>query len=351
MAFSTNNSSSNILNRILSNLPSNVDSSEGSFLYDSVSPIASELASAYVALDTYFNNVFITTSAGIYMDNRAAEFGLIRIIGIAAAGQVTFTGTNNTAIPKGTIVQTSSGLQYLTSATATITSGSVIVNIIASAIGSSYNVPTNVITTLPVQINGITSVTNSIAITNGVDTETDAAFLARFLIFVQTPATSGNAAHYKQWAQQVSGIGSTQVYPLWAGAGTIKVCAIDVNSQPLSSALLTNLSTYIEANRPIGAMVTYETATSLPINIAVKITLSSGYTNTQIQTALTSSITNYLASIAFNQSTVSYAKIGSLIIGTIGVADYSNLTINTGSINITIPQEQVAILGTITITN
>jgi uncharacterized phage protein gp47/JayE len=351
MAFADNNSSTDILNRILANLPSNVDSSEGSFLYDAVSPVANELASLYADLDTFLGDVFAQTATGTYLDNRAGEFGVTRNQGTESTGQITFTGTNGTVINQGTIVQTTSGLQYTTNASATIANGAATVNITASAIGSSYNVPANIITTLPVQINGITSVTNPSALETGTDTETDAAFLKRFLAFVQTPATSGNVSHYIQWAQQVTGIGAVQVYPLWNGAGTVKVCAIDVNSNPLGSTLLANLQTYIESQRPIGATVTYETATALPINIVVQLTLANGYTDAQIQSAITTAITSYLQGIAFNQTTVSYAKIGSIILGVAGVADYSNLTLNSGTVNITIPQEQVATMGTLTITN
>ncbi len=351
MAFADNNSSIEILNRILTLLPSNVDTSEGSFLYSSVSPVATELADAYLALDAFLNDIFAQTALGIYLANRAGEFGVTKFIGVNATGQATFLGIDGTVIPAGTIIQTVAGLQYTTDSVATIASGTAIVNITAVASGSIYNVPANIITSLPVAINGVTSVTNISSLVTGTDTETDAIFLKRFLAFVQTPATSGNVNHYKLWAQQVAGIGSVLVLPLWAGAGTVKVCAIDVNSQPLTSTLLTNLQTYVESQRPIGVLVTYETATALPINIGVKIVLANGYTDTQVQTAIATSITSYLAGIAFNQTTVSYAKIGSLILNTAGVADYSLLTLNSGTVNITIPQEQVALIGTLTITN
>ncbi len=79
----------------------------------------------------------------------------------------------------------------------------------------------------------------------GTDTETDAAFLKRFLSFVQTPAASGNAAHYIEWVKQVPGIEAVQVFPLWNGAGTIKVYAIDANSQLLNNDLLSSLQKII----------------------------------------------------------------------------------------------------------
>ena len=351
MAFADNNSATDILDRMIAKLPPTVDTSEGSFFYDAVSPAAGELASAYIALDTFLTYIFAQTATHDYLILRAAEFGVTLNIGINAIGQATFTGIDGTVIPAGTIIQTVAGLQYTTDLVATIASGTAIVDITAISVGSAYNVPANIITGLPVQINGVTSVTNINSLVTGTDTETDTAFLKRFLAYVHTPATSGNEADYIQWAQEVAGIGATDVFKLWNGAGTIKICAIDINSQPLTTELLTALSTYIESKRPIGPLITYETATALPINISVKIVLANGYTDAQIQTAVIIAVTSYLASIAFNQTAVSYAKIGSLILDIPGVADYSSLLINTGTVNIAIPSEQVALIGTLTITN
>ena len=131
------------------------------------------------------------------------------------------------------------------------------VNVQAVSVGAAYNVPVSTITQIPTAISGITEVNNPTPATGGNDPETDQALLQRLLTQAQSPATSGNVAHYQQWALEVPGIGAAQVSPLWNGPGTVKVWAIDSNMQPLSTALLTALSTHIEAQRPIGATVTY----------------------------------------------------------------------------------------------
>jgi len=139
------------------------------------------------------------------------------------------------------------------------------------------------------------------------------------------------------------------VFPLWSGAGTVKVCAVDSNMQPLSAPLLAALSTSVEAQRPIGATVTYESASALPIVINVNVVRNTAYTQAQILASLTASIVNYLKSIAFKQNYVSYAVIGSLVLSTLGVTDYSALTVNGGIINVIIGAEQVATQGMITV--
>lgn len=350
--YSDNNSE--ILNRMLGNVPSDVSKSEGTFIYDSLSPISKELSQAYINLDEVLKMVFAKTAAdngySEQLDLRASEFGVTRKAGTFASGQVIFKGADNTAIKKGTVVQTKSGLQYTTTEDGIIANGTASINVQAIKLGNFYNVPSDTIIQLPVQITGVTGVNNPQSISGGSDLETDVSLLKRLLLKVQSPATSGNATHYVQWALDVDGIGAAKVFPLWNNvAGTVKVCAVDSNMQPLTDVLLTSMKKYIEEQRPIGANVTYESAASLPINITVTVKIDAAYTKDKVQTSIVEAITKYLKSIAFNQDYVSYAVIGSLILSTDGVNDYSSLQINNSNANVTVGSEQVATMGGITL--
>ena len=80
------------------------------------------------------------------------------------------------------------------------------------------------------------------------------------------------------------------------------------------------------------------------------MTVVTAYLQAQILMALTTSMVSYLKTITLKQQTyVSYAAIGSLILATPGVVDYSALTVNGGSVNVIIGAEQVATQGTITV--
>lgn len=334
-----------IMQRLLSKVPSDVDKSEGSFIYDALAPVALELAQAYAELDRILQIVFAQTSYGEWLEKRAAEFGIYRKAGTKATGQVKFTGNDGTIIPAGTLVQTESGLQFQTKAEVTIQGGVAIADIEAVEIGSQYNVPANTITELPVSIVGVVSVTNEQATTGGTDEEDDASLLNRLLVKVQTPATSGNANHYKLWALEVAGVGDVKVFPLWNGPGTVKVLIIDSNKQPASADIVNAVATHIEENRPIGAQVTVVSAQPLTINVSATIVRDTNYTLEQVTTNVRNKITEYLKSIAFKQNFVSYAMIGSLMLDNTGVLDYSNLSVNGGTTNIAIGDEQVAVLG------
>lgn len=343
-----------ILNRMLGNVPSDVDKSEGSLIYDALSPASQEIAQSEAQLDEVLNMVFAQNMAefgySAQLDLRCGEFGITRKSGTVATGQVTFTGTETTPIAIGEVVQTPGGLQYQTTTAGVITAGIATVNVQAVDAGTIYNVPALTITQIPTAISGITGVSNPNPTTSGNDAETDAALLQRLLTQGQTPSTSGNTAHYIQWALQVAGIGMAQAFPLWNGPGTVKVMAIDSNMQPLTADLLTALSTYVEAQRPIGATVTYESASALPIDISVNVTRDTAYTQAQIQASVITAITGYLKTVAQNkQNYVSYAVVGSLILATPGVTDYNTLTVNGGTINVVTGSEQVATMGAVSV--
>lgn len=339
-----------IKQRMLDRISTDIDKSEGSFTYDAVSPVSGELAQTYIDLDSVLKRVFAQTASGEYLERRAAEFGVSRKQGTKATGIVRIEGSAGVVIPQGTSIQTAGGLLYKTTVAATITGSSVEVNVEAAVIGTMYNVPADTVKKLPTQIIGVTAVTNPNPITGGTDVETDAELLTRLLIKSQTPTASGNANEYKLWALSINGVGDVKIFPLWNGNGTVKVVLINTNKQPADSGLVTQVLNYINSVRPIGATVTVISASALNINISVTVTRDSAYTLSQVTTNITAKLTEYLKSIAFKSAYVSYAQLGNAILDSAGVIDYSGLTVNSGTANISIGAEQTPVLGTVSVT-
>lgn len=339
-----------IKQRMLDRITSTIDKLEGSLTNDAISPIAVELTQMYIELDRILELVFAQTSSGDYLEYRAAEFGVSRKQGTNAIGKVTFTGVNDTVIPLGTQARTVENLVFATTIEGTIESGIANVPIEASTIGTTYNIPSATIINLPVSILGVTAVTNADPTSGGTNVETDAELLTRLLVKVQTPTTSGNSNEYKLWALEVDGVGDAKIFPLWNGNGTVKVLLVDSNKTPANATIVDNVATYVESVRPIGATLTVLAATGLNINISVSVTKDSAYTLQQVTDNITAKLTAYLKSIAFKSNYVSYAQMGNAIIDSEGVIDYSSLTINGGTANISVKSEEVAILGAVTIT-
>lgn len=337
-----------IMARLLANVPDTLDKREGSFIWDALSPAALELAQAYIMLDLVLKYGFAQTTYGQYLDYRAAEHGLTRKEATKATGQVVITGASGTTVPAGSLFATAAGVQFVTTADVIIgDTGTVTADIEAVEAGANGNVPAGAITQIPVSIAGVTAVTNPTATSGGTDQENDADLLARLLERVRNPATSGNAAHYKQWAMEVSGVGDAKVLPLWNGPGTVKVVIIDSNKQPASTEIVTAVANHIEEVRPIGATVTAESATGLEIDVSATVVLTAEAVLSEVQAAFEASLTAYLQQIAFKQDYVSYAQVGSLLLDIPGVLDYSGLTLNGGTGNVSIGDTEVAVLGTV----
>jgi uncharacterized phage protein gp47/JayE len=338
-----------IKQRMLDAVPSDLDKQEGSFIYDGISPAAIELALSYIELDRVLRLGFAQTTYGQYLDYRAGEHGLTRKEAVkATCNEVEIFGSNGTSVASGTVLATKVGVQFKITSPVTIgVSGSAIATIEALVAGSGGNVPAGTITEIPISIPGVTSVINNIPASGGVDTESDSALLARLLEKVRLPTTSGNTAHYLEWAKSVTGVGDAKVFPIWDGPGTVKVVVIDSDKQPVEEAIRHDVADYIESVRPIGATVTVESATGLEIDVSANLTLDTGPILEDIQEEFETALTEYLKGIAFKQSYVSFAQIGSLLLDIVGVLDYADLTVNAGTANITIGNTEVPVKGTV----
>lgn len=106
-----------------------------------------------------------------------------------------------------------------------------------------------------------------------------------------------------------------------------------------------------EGKAPVGARVTVEPATSVPINVSATLTVQSGYNMDSVKAAVEQAINEYIKSLAFaDNNDVYYVRIGQAILDTEGVQDYSDLLVNGGTSNITVGIQEVAVKGTVSLT-
>jgi uncharacterized phage protein gp47/JayE len=340
--------------RMLDNMPDAVDTREGSVSYDLQAPAAFEVANAYFELDNVLELGFADTAVGSYLDRRAAEIGLTpRKAAVMAQGTVTLTGPVGTLIPAGTKVsnEASTPSFYLTKDAVVIPAGgSIDVGVTAEAGGTASNIAAGGVTKVVGNLASIVQVTNANSIGGGIDQETDIELFDRYTTRLSQPATSGNAAHYKQWAKEVAGIGDANVIPIWNGPGTVKVVLLTTAQRAPDSTLLAAATTYILDQAPIGANVTVAAALETAINVTATVTKATGKTAADVVAEFTPVLTAYLQSLAFKDPIVRYNQIGTLLINCDTVTDYSALTVNGGTANITIATGAVAVKGTVTIT-
>lgn len=290
-------------------------------------------------------------TSGEYLDRRAGDFGLVRTDGLKATVTVEFTGQDGSVIPAGTVVCDASGvLRYLTDEAVVISDGTASVTATAEGIGSDYNVEPDKITSLAVNLSGVESLTNPAAGTGGADLESDADFYARFHDYLSRPVSSGNVNHYRQWAREVPGVSYAAVLPLWAGNGSVKVVLAGADRGPVSDEIVAACAAHIEEERPIGAEVTVVSAVRRPIDLAAQVTVS-GVNKDAVAEELTRKLAELLAGLEFGSGPMlRYNRLLGLLLSCDGVEDYTNFTVNGGTENLVLVQEDSPEVGTVEIT-
>lgn len=242
-----------ILQRMLDSLPTDLDKNEGSYLHDAVAPAAIELALAAIWAQGVLQRGFATTTFDEYLDLRCEEHGLTRRAAVKATGQVLFTGVPSTSIPAATEVGVPADpgtdeqvIEYVTTESVTIPGGgTVYAHIEAVEAGANGNVAAGTITAMISSISGVTAVTNPSPTFGGLDAETDAELLTRYLYKVRHPSAGGNKADYANWAMEVVGVGAVAVFPLDNGPGTVGIYLLASDMNPASQNLADEVQNYI----------------------------------------------------------------------------------------------------------
>ncbi|MFC4101718.1 baseplate J/gp47 family protein [Paenibacillus xanthanilyticus] len=339
-----------ILQRMLDASPADLDKRQGSVTFDLLSPAAIELAQAYIELDNVLKFGFANPDQpSRYLDLRAGEFGLTRRPSVKAEGEVTFKGAEGTVIPAGTIVTTDEehAILFATTQDGTIKDGAATIRATAQEGGKRGNVAQGRITLVTGDLTGVVSTRNANAFVSGADTESDESLLQRYFDRVRRPATSGNIWHYRQWALEVPGVGDVRVFPTWKGNGTVRLVLLSDDKRAPSDTIVLQVKESVEEKRPVGAQVTVDKAIETPLHVNAKLTIAKGSNIEAIAADFKTKLTDYLEHLAFTDTVVRYNRILGLLLGIEAVIDFDDLTINNVADNIEIPDDHVAVCGTV----
>jgi len=337
-----------IKKRMFKNISNELDKTENSFIDNAISPAAIEFVNFNIQLETVQGKLDIENLTGDELTRFVYQHtGISRKPATKATTTVVISGQEGDKVKKGDLVS-ADAVNFVDTENKTIgESGQTSVLVECEQFGSIGNVPAGSINKFPVAISGLVNVYNPEAVTNGYDAETDDELRKRYYEKLQRPAKAGNKYHYEQWAKEVVGVGGVRVIPRWNGPLTVKVIIIDSNGLPASEELITDTLNHIEEERPFGANVTVVGAEPVELNMSVDLVLAEGYTEELVKESIGNNVKEYLKSIAFKVEYISYAMIGSIILSTKGVLDYSDLQVNNGIANISIENEEVAIMGVI----
>lgn len=333
-----------IKNRTLKNINLDVYKGEGSFLNDMVSGNTLELSKMYVELSNIHKIAFIEDTYDQLLDKRVNEFGVYRKLGTEATGEVEFTGENGVEISNGTIISYKDLLFVVIKDVVIGGEEGNISPVQALEIGTRYNILSDCEFKLNETIFGIEKITNINKFSGGTEIETDEELRERFFRVQKNQATSGNKAHYEEWALEVDGVYNAKVYPRWDGAGTVKVLLFGQNNQAVEEEIITKCREHIEEEMPIGATLTVTTPVPLDISISASMELENGYTLDMVKNSFIESINQYFRNVTRE---IVYTKIMGILISTSGVHDLSNLLVNNSTDNIVIEDDKIPSVTTL----
>lgn len=210
-----------------------------------------------------------------------AEFGITLKPAAPAQGVVVFTGDAGFEVLTGTVLQRTDVVQFrVTEGGSRDTAGTLELNVVAVTDG----VDTNTEASTPLEIvSGVSLVTATAAVGSdgislGADVEDIESYRARILFRKRNPPHGGSASDYVMWAGQVSGVSffmdrpTVYVERLWNGPGTVRVFPLmyDLYQTGIPSAAdVGRVQDYIETVRPASALVTVAAPVAVPVDIGV----------------------------------------------------------------------------------
>ncbi|MDY6340725.1 MAG: baseplate J/gp47 family protein [Lachnospiraceae bacterium] len=331
-----------ILAKEKAKVPENVSSAEGSLVHDALAPAAAELQEMYIGMDYYYDQIFADTA------DRESLLRIAAIDGITPK-EATAAVWSAQILPASTVLQ--AGTRF--------NAGTLNLYISDSLGGGKYtmtcetagtkgnNLPKSIV---PIDYISYTSATLLSIMTPGTDEEDTEDFRARYLSYLQHPATSGNKYSYYNWAMEVEGVAAAKVFPLLNGNGTVGVTIAATGMKAASETLVKAVQTHIDRERPIGASVTVKSAEELSVSIEATVTLADGAALSDVQKNFAEKVEAYLHDSAFKIKHVGLARIGDILINLSGVSDYSSIKLNGSAANVTLTDDQIAVAGAITLT-
>lgn len=336
-----------IISEMLANISSDIDTREGSVIYDALAPIAIEQAQMYINLDVVLSETFGNTASREFLILRAFERGLSPY----SATYAIWRGEFNIAVPIGSRFSLDD-LNFIVTDTISDTEFTLQCESLGSVGNKNYG------TLIPIQyINGLTSASLVELLIPAQDDEDTEVFRSRYINSFSSQAFGGNIADYLEKTNSIDGVGACKVTPCWNGGGTVKLTILDAQLGSATATLIDLVQETIDPTRdasgigiaPIGHIVTVDTADSVNISISTNITFDTGYYFDNFVGLITSAVEEYFAELRsdwadYSNLIVRIAQIETNIMAIKGIIDICDTYINGDAQNLTLSSNQIPFL-------
>jgi uncharacterized phage protein gp47/JayE len=246
-----------------------------------------------------------------------------------AHGDLLFTGVTGIIVPSGTLLGAASGIQYQTTADATMGDSGAIASAVSLTAGIQGNLPDGQSIGLTSPLTNVdASATTYGDMTGGADTETDDELRERILRRIQQPPMGGAQYDYEAWALAVPGVTRAWAAPE-QGVGTITVRFLmdDLRASddgwPTPEDVRT-VANYIDSKRPVTVKDCFVLA---PIKEFIDVTIANLVPDTtNVRGAIEQSIRDMLFAKAMPGQTIFAAWISYAIMNAQGVQEFNLVT-------------------------
>lgn len=360
--FLENSSAEDIHERMMNNLPPDIDNMPGGFPYDMTMPAAlekDEIINFHIARALMI--AFPEYAWDEWLDLHARQVHLTRHEAKSAFGYVKITATEGSEILSGTVfctaaTETEPSIEYFATEDVIIGSeGFAMVPVSAAEPGTAANVIANTVVLMMVPDKNVTEVNNPEPIQGGTERETDDDFYDRIATEYDNSMTYlGNDMDYIRWAKQ-AGAGDAIVIPAWNGPGTVKLVLVDGNGKPANAKLVQDVYNYIVSPDdrsarllPTGtAELTCTAATTIVVNYVITGLSYNETTNIeQIKKDFMEAVRTVYAQAKI-EGVLRYNDVRPLISAITGVEDFEIFTMNDTIKNIILKSEEYPDTGTL----
>jgi len=305
---------------------------------------AAAVHSLYGYLDYIARQSHPLTAEGQWLDRWGALWRVVRKPAAFARGEVRFEGKGGSEIPKGSIVQRGDGEQYQSTQRVTLLNASVNVPVSGVQGGAQGNLLSGAVLSLISPIGGVQTRARSVGdFTSGGDNETDTDLRARVIARIQTPAQGGTKEDYRQWALSVAGVTRVFVFENFLGGGTVGVTFVTDNAANLipDVSKVAEVRAVIEVNRPL--MV--DVSVFAPIRVVVDFDIRLRPNTPGVQAAAQNELLDLFRRESQPGLTILLSHINEAI--SIGAGELDHTLVRPRE-NITLAENEIAVLGTIT---
>lgn len=343
-----------ILSDCLSLVSSDLDTREGSIIYDALAPACAQLAAFYTELSTLLDRAFPDTAVGEDLERKAAERGLSRQEATYAQRKGVFLDGNGSAftVSEGNRYS-GGGMNY----TLTDSANSMLT---AETPGVDDNGAG--ITLLPLDYHeGMASATLGDVVIAGEAAEDDDTLRGRYFASFESQSFGGNIADYQSRTEAMDGVGGAKIVRAANGGGTVEVILVGSDWGVASDTLVSQVQTALDPTvnqgegvglAPIGHTVTVTSASEAEITVGLSLTLDDDTSWDSLEAEITQAIAGYFTDLIQNWAqtdtlVVRISQIETRILDINGVKDMADTTLNGVAKNITLEADEIPVLDAV----